>query len=207
MRGDSGGATSAIRASTAARTAAPRPFASIPARASRPAPSAASRAASPEPGRPRRTSTTTQPTAPRGPAATVDGPWITRPRVANLVDRSPCRARPRRVIIRSARRGRDERTAVPPQGGRAPRKGSRILRQEGRPFRKGGGAVRRLHRCRKVPDLLARAGGAPQGAPQLPARVASPPQGGRSDRVGGPFGRFAARHLPSPVAGTPPTWM
>ena len=65
--------------------------------------------------------------------------------------------------------------------------------KEGRPFRKGGGAVRRLHRCRKASDPLARVGGAPQGAPQLPARVASSPQGGRGDRVGGPFGRFAAR--------------
>lgn len=125
-------------------------------------------------------------------AATVDGPWITRRRAPKLVDRPPCRCRPRQAMIRSARRGRDERTAVPPQGGRAPRKGSRILRKEGRPFRKGGGAVQRLHRCRKVPDPLARAGGAPQGAPQLPARVASSPQGGRGDRVGGPFGRSAA---------------
>ena len=124
---------------------------------------------------------------------------------------NPLRTPTSRAIIRSARRGRDERTAVPPQGGRAPRKGSRILRQEGRPFRKGGGVVRRLHRCRKAPDLLARVGGAPQGAPQLPARVASPPQGGRGDRVGGPFGRFAARRpsrapagIMSGTAGTPP---
>jgi hypothetical protein len=137
----------------------------------------------------------------------VDRSWITRPLVPNLVDRPPCGSRPRRAIIWTARRGRDERTAVPPQGGRAPRKGSRILRKEGRPFRKGGSAVRRLHRCRKAPDSLARAGGAPQGAPQLPARAASPPQGGRGDRVGGPFGRFAARHLPAAVRGTPPTWM
>jgi len=139
--------------------------------------------------------------------ATVDRSWITRPLVPNLVDRPPCGCRPRRAIIWTARRGRDERTAVPPQGGRAPRKGSRIFRKEGRPFRKGGSAVRRLHRCRKVPDPLARAGGAPQGAPQLPARVASPPQGGRGSRVGGPFGRFAARHLPVAVRGNPPTWM
>ena len=127
----------------------------------------------------------------------VDGPWITRRRAPNLVDRPPCGPRPRRAIIRSARRGRDERTAVPPQGGRAPRKGSRILRKEGRPFRKGGGAVRRSHRCRKAPGPLARAGGAPQGAPQPPARVASSPQGGRGDRVGGPFGRFAVRAPPA----------
>jgi hypothetical protein len=121
----------------------------------------------------------------------VDGSWITWSSRPNLVDRTPCGRCPSRAIIQSARRGRDERTAVPPQGGRAPRKGSRILRQEGRPFRKGGVVVRRLHRCRKVPDPLARVGGAPQGVPQLPARVASPPQGGRGDRVGGPFGRFA----------------
>ena len=82
---------------------------------------------------------------------------------------------------------------MPPQGGRAPRKGSRALRKGGRPFRKGGEAVRRSHRCRKASGLLARAGGAPQGVPQPPARVASPPQGGRCDRVVGPFGRFHAR--------------
>jgi hypothetical protein len=137
------------------------------------------------------------------PNTTVDGSWITRQLRPILVDRAPCGHRPRRAIIRSARRGRDYWTAVPPQGGRAPRKGSRILRQEGRPFRKGGGVVRRLHRCRKVPDPLARAGGAPQGAPQPPARVASPPQGGRGDRVGGPFGRFAARHVSRARAGCP----
>lgn len=200
MRGEGGGARPAILASTAARTAARRPSASTSARASRPARSAASRAGSPDRGRPRSTG---RPPSGRGlRTATVDGSWITRPGAAKLVDRPPCGSRPRRAIIGPARRGRDERTAVPPQGGRAPRKGSRILRKEGRPFRKGGGAVRRLHRCRKVPDPLARAGGAPQGAPQLPARAASPPQGGRSDRVGGPFGRFAARP-PSNVAGTP----
>lgn len=213
MRGDGSGARSAIRASTAAPTAARRLSPSTPARASRPAGSAASRAGSPDPQ-----ATDHRATAPLaervgsvvapGPAsATVDGPWITRPRAANLVDRTPCGSRPRRVIIWSARRGRDERTAVPPQGGRAPRKGSRILRKGGRPFRKGGSAVRRLHRCRKVPGPLARAGGAPQGAPQLPARAASLPQGRRGDRVGGPFGRFAARQLRLPVTGTPPRWM
>ncbi len=205
MRVASGDARSATRACTAARTAARRPSASTPPRASRPARSAASRAGStdrpPSPAGRGRSCDTRPATCQRLPrntrrtphGATVDGSWITRSRRPNLVDRTPCGRRPSRAIIRSARRGRDERTAVPPQGGRAPRKGSRILRQEGRPFRKGGVAVRRLHRCRKVPNPLARVGGAPQGAPQLPARVASPPQGGRGDRVGGPFGRFADR--------------
>ena len=228
MRADSGDARSAIRASTAAPTAARRPSPSTPARASRPARSAASSAGWPDPGRPPHGAPAIfaergGPLTPAAPGtAVVDGPWITRALAPNLVDRPPCGRRPARAIIWSARRGRDERTAVPPQGGRVPRKGSRILRKEGRPFRKGGGAVRRLHRCRKVPDPLARVGGAPQGAPQLPARVASPPQGGRGDRVGGPFGRFAARRSvrgarrgrkwPQPGHSSrrgrhPPTWM
>ena len=87
---------------------------------------------------------------------------------------------------RTTDRGAAARRPGSSQGEPGPRKG-------GRPFRKGGEAVRRSHRCRKASGLLARAGGAPQGVPQPPAREASSPQGGRSDRVVGPFGRFHAR--------------
>ncbi len=125
----------------------------------------------------------------------VDGSWTTSRRGPNLVDRTPCGHDGRQGIIRPARRGRDERTAVPPQGGRAPRKGSRALRQEGRPFRKGGEAVRRLHRRRKVSDPLARAGRVPQGAH-------SRPQGWRVPRKGGAATGSAVSSgasLPAPV--------
>ena len=108
----------------------------------------------------------------------VDGSWITGRRARNLVDRTPCGRRGPTGIIRSARRGRDERTAEPPQGGRASRKGSRVLRQEDRPFRKEGVAGRRSHRSRKAPGPLARAGRASQGAH-------SHSQGWRVPRKGG----------------------
>lgn len=111
-------------------------------------------------------------------SGSVDRSWTTSRRGPNLVDSTPCGRWGGQEIIRPARRGRDERTAVPPQGGRAPRKGSRALRQEGWPFRKGGEAVRRSHRRRKVSDPLGRAGRVPKGAH-------SRPQGWRVPRKGG----------------------
>ena len=114
----------------------------------------------------------------RAGAATVDGPWITRRRAPKLVDRPPCGCRPRQAMIRSARRGRDERTAVPPQGGRAPRKGSRILRKEGRPFRKGGA---RFNGCTGAARCRTRS----QEREELRKERHSCPQGWRVPRKGG----------------------
>jgi hypothetical protein len=61
----------------------------------------------------------------------VDDAWISPDDAPNLVDRCPCAARARRAIIWAARRGRGNRIAGPPQGGRAHRKVSRAHRKMG----------------------------------------------------------------------------
>jgi hypothetical protein len=104
----------------------------------------------------------------------VDGSWISARRDPKLVDRAPCADGSRRAIIWSARRGRGIRIAGPPQGGRALRKVSRVLRKGNRPLaREARDLPADSSSATMTGTPSARTDGEPQGAPVLP-------QGGRA---------------------------